>query len=492
MSIIWSDEQEKIFSTVEQSLLSGKSEVITVQAVAGSAKSSSMVEATRRVYSTIKPKVNYLVFGNALSKEATNSFGELAEVSTLHKLAHDYVIKRTNMYLTNTSFISFRDVPKYIHQPYNALPTAMKVVEGFANSNETSMSEYLDTLDEVVPNRTIKLASDILYEMTQGNMPCTHAVYLKVFHAQVMNGTIKLPEYDMLIVDEAQDLTPITVDIVRAHPARIKVLVGDTNQSIFGFLGCVNAFNFYPNSTKLSLSKSFRVCSNIAHQVESFCREYFNPTLVFKGMDYSEMNIETVGYLTRTNSALISKMIRLEKAGTPFKLATNTKVSQMFELPLAILSAISGKMFSGSKHNYLLKSVAKFNMKTKDGSSSSVLSFIREDNPDNPDLKGAIQTILEHSPDGIMKAYTSAKSHMKSDAKLTLTTIHTSKGATYDHVIFDNDVDKAIDDIISKANLSISETGTFTPNSDELPELYLYYVAATRARYRLDNATYLI
>ena len=57
----------------------------------------------------------------------------------------------------------------------------------------------------------------------------------------------------------------------------------------------------------------------------------------------------------------------------------------------------------------------------------------------------------------------------------------------FDHVILAEDVNEAIAELI--AIKSINPSHTFT--KAEFAELYLFYVAATRARKQLTNARYL-
>lgn len=69
-------------------------------------------------------------------------------------------------------------------------------------------------------------------------------------------------QYDMMLVDEAQDLNSIMVPSILEHlPHMPKVFVGDAMQSIYGFNGCVNAFRRLPPgaTTHLHLYRTFRV-----------------------------------------------------------------------------------------------------------------------------------------------------------------------------------------------------------------------------------------
>ena len=47
-------------------------------------------------------------------------------------------------------------------------------------------------------------------------------------------------QYDVLLLDEAQDMNPAMLDVC-LHQDRPKVVVGDPNQQIYSFRGAVNA-----------------------------------------------------------------------------------------------------------------------------------------------------------------------------------------------------------------------------------------------------------
>merc|ERR1711983_330143 len=76
--------------------------------------------------------------------------------------------------------------------------------------------------------------------------------YLKLFQ---LEGH-KL-EHDFMLVDEAQDVTPVVADIVLSQK-KPTILVGDPHQSIYGFRGAVNAMAKVNATETLCLTQSFR------------------------------------------------------------------------------------------------------------------------------------------------------------------------------------------------------------------------------------------
>jgi superfamily I DNA/RNA helicase len=91
--------------------------------------------------------------------------------------------------------------------------------------------------------------------------------------------------------------------------------------------------------------------------------------------------------------------------------------------------------------------------------------------------------VLAFGSEDIIEAHDSAKAHKGTKHQLTLLTAHTSKGATFDEVELDNDLNSSMQDIIDNK----------FKGSDEArrAELALYFVACTRHRFILNNAKHL-
>jgi len=491
MSFNWSEEQEHIFSEISNLIEQPENSIVTINAIAGSSKTTTLVELAKRL-TTVNPstRINYLVFGSLASQEARLEFKHTAAVSTLHKLAHDYTIKQTSMHLSQTGFMSWKDIPKSIKRPFGIDMDAINLLNAFCESGYNKLEHYCLEENIQVRKPIITLTKELYKLAALGTIPCTHSVYLKVFHNRLMNGSIQLPEVDVLLIDEIQDLSTTTLDVINKIPAKVKVLVGDPKQAIFSFMGCKNAFDIYTDATKLHLTKSFRVNTPIANKIEIFMQSLVDPDFVFKGMEYPIPlpPIKTKGYITRTNSSLISKMIELNETNTPYRLSTGTKINQMFELPLAILRALSGQPEKNKKYKYLEQDANDYRSSDSlQEQYATLLPYLIANNKDNPAIEQAANLIMTHTPQGIVNAYNSAKSHLKSGANLQLLTGHTSKGTTLDEVTLADDMNESIEDIME----DYIKSGIIPTKQEEIAELFLYYVAISRCRYKLNNAKWL-
>ena len=92
------------------------------------------------------------------------------------------------------------------------------------------------------------------------SIPMSHDGYLKIYQ---LRGRPLAERFDLIIVDEAQDLSPVTVDILLRQPIPI-LLLGDPHQSIYGFRGCVNAFDELAIKDRHPLTCSWRFGPELA------------------------------------------------------------------------------------------------------------------------------------------------------------------------------------------------------------------------------------
>jgi hypothetical protein len=135
----------------------------------------------------------------------------------------------------------------------------------------------------------------------------SHACYLKTFS---LSGRA-LP-FDVLLVDEAQDLDPVMLRIIdNSAKAGVQViLVGDSNQQIYEWRGAVNAlatFSARPAVRTLRLTQSFRFGPEIAGQAQVMLSALGCPARIIGAGKPGEVGTisDPVAVLCRTNAAVI-------------------------------------------------------------------------------------------------------------------------------------------------------------------------------------------
>ena len=483
--IVLSQEQQDIINEI----LEPTTDVLSIQAKAGASKSYTMIQAAKALYEKDRNvKIRYLVFGRLAADEAKTEFGHTAIVSNIHQLAYKYTISESNMHLLSKPFATWRDIPNKIYQPYGKTFLALMITTDFFKSDYLSFSKFMENLHYKADKETVTLAREIIAAMFDGSMGCTHDAYLKLFHSGVVNGSIKLDPVDVLMIDEANDLNKITLDLFKHYPAKLKILVGDQNQRIFSFMGCINAFEEFPNAKVLPLSKSFRCSVNIAKKIQEFGKIFFDDNFVFEGFEYPDNpEIKSYAYISRTNAELIDKILQLKDTKTPFKLATKNKAKQMFEVPLAVLRCKQGNEEKGLRFKDLQEYVDKYYSSFQlQEMYKSRFAYLLEKMEDDPEIISSIKLIMKYGPKVIIDVYNEIVHERHDSANLTLITAHTSKGLSIDSIEISDGLNDAVSDLIY--NIIYED---YEPTEDDMAELNLYYVAISRARYEVKNAVFI-
>lgn len=482
----WSDEQLAYFKALQTAVDSPDQQLLKIQAVAGSAKSTSTVEAIKRIHQ-LNPNlsIRYLVFNTAMAQEAKTEFGTTAIASTLHALAYHYTIKPFKLNPDIAPWLTWKDIPSSIKVPFGALPLILETLNVYFESGYTDFNSFIaNEIDNDKWNMLTHMAANLILDaMATGKMRITHAFYLKLFHILVKSGQIQLKHEDILIADEVQDLNLITLDVFNLYPAKVKVIIGDQAQSIYHFMGCVSAFDFYKSQgTTYTLSTSFRVSTHIAEQVEHFCKTHIDPTMNFKGISYTEHKIKTHAFIFRTNLAMIRQMIKFNKQRTPYKLVTKQKIKQLFELPLALIYATPGATQFSQNLKIIQETIDQWG-KLNEHTRPTKLNYLAQELKEVPAIGQAIKFIMAVGPSEIVEAYNHAEEHIKAHSTTYILTSHSAKGLSFDETTLDDSMNDAIADII---HIPVDER---TPA--EQSEVFNYYVACTRARYKLNKAHHL-
>jgi superfamily I DNA/RNA helicase len=141
----------------------------------------------------------------------------------------------------------------------------------------------------------------------------THEAYIK-YAQKLIDKFDLLRNYDILLIDEAQDVNGVNIGIINAFK-RQKIIVGDPHQNIYAFRGTINAFNYYRNWEELPLSTSFRFRNpqivEYANVILQKVKDETTPLKMFESPEI-EKN-KDIAFLSRTNAGLI-KVLSLLKA----------------------------------------------------------------------------------------------------------------------------------------------------------------------------------
>ena len=249
-----------------------------INACAGSGKSTTLVEYAKRY-----PHKNflYLVFNRSAKDEAIRKFLAAGvsnvTIETAHSLAYRGLDVRNRFTLTKSGNLKTYDIMKLCGIRSTTAVDAVqglvlskhiqKMLNSYCNSNVQKLGDidYPATITDekaaLFVQRHLDTISgccrDILTKMYKSEIPITHDAYLKFY--QLTNP--ELP-YSHILYDEAQDCSPVMLDIFTRQKAT-KTAVGDQHQAIYGFRDAVNSLAQL-DYKKFNLTTSFRFPQEIA------------------------------------------------------------------------------------------------------------------------------------------------------------------------------------------------------------------------------------
>ena len=479
------NEQKSILDEVKKG-----TKVIKINAFAGTGKTTTLVEIAK---ANRDKKILYLAFNKAIQQEGLKKFPKNVDVKTTHSLAYRYIIAKSKVKTELKANYRVYEISDMLNIPYQDALTVSNYFEFYLNSAIFSIKD-------------LKLSNDIIKNiitlwdlMEKREIPVTHSFYLKMFEKMLLRENIKI-NYDIVLLDEAQDTNDVTLSIFRNIKAKQKVLVGDRHQQIYSFRGSINAMNKIEGKD-LYLTNSFRFNQNIADKANKILNLFKGETHTLKGLGESKSE-NTKAIITRTNSKLIKIIDDLLSQNINFK--TIRDPYEIFGLSLNILNLLKNNEIDN--RFAFLKSLAK--------GLNSILPGLEKIaiEADDMELYGAVKNV-EFYEDKLYDLYRIAKKNFKIDKDeidiylIYLTTAHTSKGLEFDIIKIEDDFN--LTDIFAKWYMKTFEFDEKNKKNDYISqflemqkkqsisthfqkiidEFNLYYVALTRARTKVKDTT---
>jgi hypothetical protein len=475
MSFAPTAEQQHIFQLAKDNVR------LQIDAGAGAAKTTTLT----MVADVMQMRSLYLTFSKDMAEEAKHKFPSHVEVRTTHSLAYAKFGRQLQNKLTRPrgAYVNVcgtgGEIARFLKLPKFVLPSGETIpIAALGQAVKDTVARFEQSADDVVLGKhvcgikskkvmndptfnaanymsTVLQAAKTLWLMrsnTNHVALATHDTYLKLYQLSKPD----LSMYDLIYMDESQDLNDCTIDIILRQKSRL-IAVGDADQQIYGWRGSVNAMEKFGFTTG-KLTKSFRFGADIAACANAILGK---PKLtgweerdsrVVKSQDFDGAYPYTVLY--RTNIALVMKALDVVGTGITVNLEFNVKeFVRLVEQAQMLFDGQGDKV----KHEDLLC--------YKDWKA------LKEETKVSGGELGRIVTLIE---DGkamqIMKLLTHHQNSPGAD--LTLTTAHKSKGREWKTVVM-------ADDFPSGFN----EEGNWVGLTDA--EMMLFYVGITRAQFQL-------
>jgi len=344
-------EQQNII----QALSNGERKVL-VEAYAGTGKTSTLIEVIKN-----NPTKRFLIlmFNKSVADEFNQKLKKLgiknATARTGHSLAYQYVV-RVKGYDIGYPLKDWSLAKEYNH-PKKVCYHVEKTVTNWCKSVNTNTFASVDDLPIDSRNdlnlgdqtKVVKLSNRVINDMRIKNRKITFDFYMKEFLIGLANGTIKVANYDVVALDEAQDTAPVMKQIFDTLPVSQKIAVGDELQSIYAWNGAISAITDWKEEggwSTLNLSQSFRLSPDVASDVNYLIKGLFLKETSLKGFESPDPKNPTKATLSRTNTMLIKEMIGYVKHG--IKWCTTRDPEAIFEM-LNDVSGLNAKSINPEK-----------------------------------------------------------------------------------------------------------------------------------------------
>lgn len=484
--------------TDEQQAIIASSGNIRINAVAGSGKTTTIIEYART--RPKKSKILYLAFNKSVKLEAAKKFEKLGltnvRVETAHSLAYKHIVIRFQYKVRALGYratdlvdvLRMRQLGER-HAEYILANHVLRFAAYYCNSDALKLEElnYRDTLTEpkvksfVNANYAIleRYTQEFLRMMNSREIEVTHDYYLKKF--QLLAPKLK---YDYILFDEGQDASPAMLDVFFNQEAT-KVIVGDRHQQIYGWRFAVNSLE-KADYTTYNLSTSFRFDQNVARLAMDVLKykDHLEPrdeparlknnVSITGAGNFSEVKSRAI--LARTNLGLLLKAIEYvsEKRGVKkiyFEGNINSYTYAEDGTSLYdVLNLYNGQR--GRIRDRLIQSMrdmddlAQYIEKTGDPQLGMMVEIVEQYGDRIPGILAKIKALH-------------VENEKREEAEMIFSTVHRCKGLEYDEVelvsdfITEDAVIRLKSDPKRKEPLDISKL---------TEEINLLYVAATRAR----------
>lgn len=323
--------------------------------------------------------------------------------------------------------------------------------------------------DELLPFVQLWWKSNI---DVRGHLPFGYDSYLKLYE-------LRKPAIDaeFLLIDEAQDLSPVMISIAeqqRRMDTQL-VFVGDDFQQIYEFTGAVNAMSKIKDARVATLSQSFRFGQAIADVANTVLANIPDHNFTLKGWgDESSVGVieKPNCILTRTNALAVEALVAEHKKVHIVGGGSDMK-SWFWEA-----AKLQGDQRPEHPDLSCFETWTELTDYVRDGGDDLKLQV----NLTNRFGAVAIAKALENMPD-------------EEHAEVIYSTAHKSKGREWDQVQLASDFISAAKCECGHAEKAhpqgldcriCDDCEEFSPKTDSASEMRLLYVAVTRARKRLD------
>lgn len=367
---------------------------------------------------------------------------------------------------------------------------AMRTLEAFCHSDATEISgvharkaitDMIGDPDNLIArkarsqaDRTLRALAPILVSVARrfwsGRLRdgrLSHDVYVKIVQLDPDMRGRAFHNLDYAMADEAQDLNPVQVSILRQSGISV-IAVGDSAQSIHGWRGARDALNHLEGKTAW-LSQSFRFGETIAALANRILRagpDEMNGVRL-KGVGGNQPvpeNVPSHAVLARSNMGLIDEAEAMHTRGMSFHLDRGDELREQIRSALA------------------LKKNKRHDIKSADIRPFRSWDDLVEESTGNPTFERLVQIVEDGRAGAVIRTIDSASPMNR--AKVCLMTAHRAKGLEFSAVKMAGDWTP-----LHELGDKLAHASRVSPHRllQARQEYNILYVAVTRAINRVEN-----
>jgi hypothetical protein len=431
----------------QRAILEARGRIVKINARAGTGKTTTLRMLAEKFSDQ---RILYLVFNRRARESARDAFPANAKAYTLHALAYR---DEGHKWSVSSGFGPVDLLPAFRQDRQVLASLSFEFLTFFLNSAHERLEGATGSFTGLLAGerlerfkdhqRTIVAAArELAGAWYHRKRDCPHDFYLKLFHRS--GGFAReLNRYDMVLVDEGQDLSPIMLDALSRCRSRI-VVVGDTHQQIYGFRYAVDAMERMAADETFDLSLSFRFGKPIAGLATALIRQakgqkdfviLGNPDRrsAVRFFEHPGKIPPDTAFLSRTNLALFGNAIQLRARAIPFQFERDLQPTLFRTLDVFWLQ--SGKRdavrdaFIGSFDGY--EALKRYADKMEDFTLAGMCQIVEKHGDQFPAV------IFEM----VQQCRQNGNGEAAGDREpITLSTVHSAKGQQYREVYVHPDI----------------------------------------------------
>lgn len=313
---------------------------LMVNALAGTGKTTTL---TMLAQALPKEPTLALAFNKKIKEELEKRFPPHFTVMTLNGLGHrawSFTINKKQMLLddkkvsklTTEALKNFPESKGAWAQIRSAVvhamglglvPSKFEHAKGFIADTPDNWSQINDEYDLGLSAGELKLARAVLIESIEAGFKGHISFDDQIYLPTIFNGSF--PRFPVVMVDEAQDLSPLNHAMLRKVSAGRLIVVGDPRQAIYAFRGADTASMAKIRALKtdwieLPLNTTFRCPQLVVERQWDHAPDYVaapsNPKGVVKDWQGTPWNWDNLPYddvaiLCRNNAPLLTMAFKL-------------------------------------------------------------------------------------------------------------------------------------------------------------------------------------